>query len=139
MPIIDALSFAALDAEGALIGSLQSWPVVLKTEQGESTSMVLVGPVAVSPSLQRAGIGRKLMIHLISTAHANGSDALMMIGDPEYYGRFFGFSSEATAGWDLPGPFQRHRLLARITRIGGVPPVGEVLPDPAFATEGVTA
>ena len=42
--------------------------------------------------------------------HADG--ALMMIGDPEYYGRFFGFSAEATGGWQLPGPVEPHRLLA---------------------------
>ena len=37
----------------------------------------------------------------------------MLIGDPEYYGRFFGFSAEATAGWRLPGPVEARRLLAR--------------------------
>ena len=38
---------------------------------------------------------------------------MMLIGDPEYYGRFFGFSAERTADWRLPGPVERHRLLAR--------------------------
>ncbi len=37
----------------------------------------------------------------------------MMIGDPEYYGRFFGFTADATGEWDLPGPFEKRRLLAR--------------------------
>ena len=37
----------------------------------------------------------------------------MMIGDPEYYGRFFGFKADATGEWDLPGPFEKRRLLAR--------------------------
>ena len=36
-----------------------------------------------------------------------------MIGDPEYYGRFWGFSDEHTGGWNLPGPFEPRRLLAR--------------------------
>ena len=47
------------------------------------------------------------------TAAVPGADALMLIGDPEYYGRFFGFSAEATAGWRLPGPVEARRLLAR--------------------------
>jgi predicted N-acetyltransferase YhbS len=38
---------------------------------------------------------------------------MVMIGDPEYYGRFFGFSADATGNWDVPGPVERHRLLAR--------------------------
>jgi predicted N-acetyltransferase YhbS len=36
----------------------------------------------------------------------------VLIGDPEYYGRF-GFTAEATAGWEVPGPVERRRLLAR--------------------------
>ena len=32
---------------------------------------------------------------------------MMLVGDPEYYGRFWGFSADATAGWRLPGPVER--------------------------------
>ena len=42
----------------------------------------------------------------------HGSDALMLVGDPEYYGTRFGFSAERTGGWTLPGPYEQHRLLA---------------------------
>ena len=42
--------------------------------------------------------------------------ALMMIGDPDYYGRFWCFTSDATGGWQVPGPVERHRLLARGVR-----------------------
>lgn len=101
---IPALSFAAFEGD-RLVGSLQSWPV-----QVGGASLVLVGPVAVAPDLQRAGIGRMLMNALIGVAD---DTPMAMIGDPEYYGRFFGFSAEATAGWDVPGPVERHRLLAK--------------------------
>ena len=126
---IPALSFAAVD-DGVLIGTLQSWPVVLETPSGERAPLTLVGPVAVSPALQRGGIGRKLMTHMLATADAGAADALMMIGDPEYYGRFFGFTADATGGWHLPGPVERHRLLARISRAGGVPREGVIGPNP---------
>jgi predicted N-acetyltransferase YhbS len=101
--------------------------------------MTLVGPVAVVPDGQRGGIGKALMTQLMSAASAQGHDALVMIGDPEYYGRFFGFAADATQQWDLPGPFERHRLLAYVTRAGGVPAAGRVIPDPAFATEAIPA
>jgi predicted N-acetyltransferase YhbS len=111
------LSFAALEGE-ALMGSLQSWPVRL-----DGVGLTLVGPVAVSPDRQRGGIGRLLMEALMAAA---GDAPMMMIGDPEYYGRFFGFSSDVTGNWALPGPFERHRLLAR-----NVPSslAGDVVPD----------
>ncbi len=125
---IPALSFAAVD-DGVLIGTLQSWPVVLETPSGARAPLTLVGPVAVSPALQRSGIGRMLMTHMLAIADAGAADALMMIGDPEYYGRFFGFTAEATNGWHLPGPVERHRLLARISRAGGVPREGVIGPD----------
>jgi predicted N-acetyltransferase YhbS len=125
---IPSLSFAAFDG-GVLIGSLQSWPVVLQTPSGARAPLTLVGPVAVSPALQRGGIGRMLMTHMLGIADAGVADALMMIGDPEYYGRFFGFTADATGGWHLPGPVERHRLLARISRAGGVPREGVIGPN----------
>ncbi len=125
---IPALSVAAVD-DGVLIGTLQSWPVVLETPSGERAPLTLVGPVAVSPALQRSGVGRMLMTHMLATADAGAADALMMIGDPEYYGRFFGFTADATGGWALPGPVERHRLLARISRAGGVPSAGVIGQD----------
>lgn len=107
------LSFAAFDADGQLAGTLQSWPVALHTPDGTETPLVMVGPVAVAPELQRHGIGRALMDRLIETADMVPGDPLVMIGDPDYYGRFWGFTAEATGGWDVPGPVERHRLLTR--------------------------
>ena len=135
---VAALSFAAL-LDGRLAGTLQSWPVALATPGGRRVPLTLVGPVAVRPDVQRAGIGRALMDALLSAADAGRHDALVMIGDPEYYGRFFGFTAAATAGWSLPGPWEPHRLLARITRPGGVPADGALGPDPAFASARLSA
>ncbi|MBN2972159.1 N-acetyltransferase [Roseomonas aeriglobus] len=111
-----SLSFAAVDDHGALAGTIQCWPVRFVGDDGRDVPMVLVGPVAVEPGLQRGGVGRRLMAHMLAAADSSklaGTDALMLIGDPEYYGRFFGFSAEATAAWRLPGPFEPRRLLAR--------------------------
>ena len=131
--MVPALSFAVVEGD-MLFGTIQCWPVRL----GESR-LVLVGPVAVAPDAQGKGIGKALMEIMLAAAEARGFDALMMIGDPDYYGRFFGFLADATGGWDLPGPFERHRLLARITRKGGVPVSGMITPDRTFATEAASA
>ena len=107
---VAALSLALLDDDGALVGSIQCWPVRHHGDDGSDAPLVLVGPVAVEPAHQQAGHGRRLMQAALDKA---GSQPLMLIGDPEYYGRFFGFSAAATAGWRLPGPVEPHRLLAR--------------------------
>lgn len=124
MTAIPALSFAAFDS-GRLVGSLQSWPVAL-----DAVPMILVGPVAVAPEVQRGGIGQALMHALLAI---DMRDPMVMIGDPEYYGRFFGFAADATQGWAVPGPVERHRLLARFA--GPLPVVGTLGPR-TFALAG---
>ena len=98
----------------SLVGSIQGWPVTLDCDGGGAVPMVMLGPVAVDPDRQGDGIGRMLMTRTLEAARsAKLDDALMLIGDPEYYGRFFGFSADRTARWRIPGPVERHRLLAR--------------------------
>ncbi|THD37046.1 MAG: N-acetyltransferase [Sphingomonas sp.] len=110
---IPELSFAAIE-DGALVGTIQCWPVELAGDDGEVRPLVMVGPVAVEPDRQRGGLGKELMSQALDAAVELDLDgAMMLVGDPEYYGRFWGFSAEATGGWRLPGPVERHRLLAR--------------------------
>jgi predicted N-acetyltransferase YhbS len=112
MPWLPALSFAVVDGDGTLIGSLQSWPVALTQADGRQLPLIMVGPVAVAPAHQQDGHGRAMMDAVIAAARALHTEPLMMIGDPEYYGRFWGFSDEGTGDWDAPGPFEKRRLLA---------------------------
>jgi predicted N-acetyltransferase YhbS len=53
---------------------------------------------------------------------------LVMIGDPEYYDRFWGFSAAHTGGWKLPGPWEPRRLLARCDNPAVLPPEGMLGP-----------
>ena len=110
---IPALSLAALDGE-ALVATIQCWPVALAGDDGSRTPLVMVGPVAVDPPRQQHGIGHALMAQMLDAAAATGADArLMLVGDPEYYARFFAFTADRTGRWRLPGPFEPRRLLAR--------------------------
>ncbi|WP_294329840.1 N-acetyltransferase [uncultured Sphingomonas sp.] len=113
---IRPFSFAALAEGGKLAGTIQSWPVALASDSGPLVPLVMVGPVAVEPSLQHGGIGRLLVQEALDAADVSalpGAEALMLIGDPEYYGRFFGFDASRTERWRAPGPFEPRRLLAR--------------------------
>lgn len=109
---VPALSFALVE-DGALVGTIQCWPVALRAADADDVPLVMVGPVAIRPDVQRGGHGRALMKQMLGAAETEADGALMMIGDPEYYGRFFGFTADATGEWDLPGPFEKRRLLAR--------------------------
>jgi predicted N-acetyltransferase YhbS len=110
---VTALSFAAWE-DGRLVGTLQSWPVALRTASGEE-KLVMVGPVAVPPHAQNKGVGSAMMAALIEAAERTGATALMMIGDPDYYGRW-DFTAERTGGWRIDGSYEQHRLLARLRR-----------------------
>lgn len=110
---LPGLSYALTNEVGDFVGLLQSWPVALASADGTETPLIMVGPVAVLPEWQREGYGRILMDRLIADADAHADAPLMMIGDPEYYGRFWDFSAEATGLWSTPGPVEQRRLLAR--------------------------
>jgi predicted N-acetyltransferase YhbS len=124
MDWLPALSFAALDAADRLVGTIQCWPVALTDPSGRAHPIIMIGPVAVLPQHQGAGYGKALMLASLGALNPEAPLPQMMIGDPEYYGRFFGFSSEHTGGWSLPGPFEQRRLLARTDNPAVLPRTG---------------
>ncbi|WP_295559227.1 N-acetyltransferase [uncultured Hyphomicrobium sp.] len=65
-----------------------------------------LGPVAVTPKRQRSGIGSQLIRQGLATATDAGWDAIFVLGDPAYYGRF-GFRADTAAGFECPyaGPY----------------------------------
>jgi predicted N-acetyltransferase YhbS len=125
---LPGLSFAAVDGEQHLVGTIQCWPVALTDPQGRAHPLILVGPVAVLPEAQGAGIGKALMTASIAALDPRGMLPQVMIGDPEYYGRFWGFSAEPTAGWTLPGPWEPRRLLVRCDNQAVLPKEGALGP-----------
>ena len=90
--------------------------------------MIMVGPVAVLPALQGQGYGKALMTACIAAINPEAPLPQVMIGDEEYYGRFWGFSAEHTKGWTLPGPWEPGRLLARCNNPSILPGQGMLGP-----------
>ena len=87
---------------------MRLWDVVLGEEGPKA---LLLGPLAVEPSLKGAGVGSALMRHAIAEAERFGHRAILLVGDEPYYVRF-GFSAEKTSDLAMPGPYERHRFLA---------------------------
>ena len=125
---LPGLSFAALDEADLLVGTIQCWPVALSTPDGRAHPMIMVGPVAVVPEEQGHGYGKALVTACLAALDPRSPLPQVMIGDPEYYGRFWGFTNEATAGWDLPGPFEQRRLLVRTANPAVLPEKGMLGP-----------
>ena len=128
MDWLPALSFAALDGTDRLVGTIQCWPVALTDLAGRAHPIIMVGPVAVLPEHQGEGYGKALMLASLGALSPDAPLPQMMIGDPEYYGRFFGFTNAHTGGWRLPGPFEQRRLLARTDNPGVLPREGMLGP-----------
>ena len=108
---IPALSFVARDGE-TLVGSVQCWPLQVRGVSGAALPLVLLGPVVTAADWQGQGIATRLMNAALAVADAQAAPPILLIGDEPFYGRF-GFSAAATAGWQLPGPVDRARLLLR--------------------------
>jgi predicted N-acetyltransferase YhbS len=51
------------------------------------------------------------MRHAIDEAKRLGHRVIVLVGDAPYYARF-GFSAARTGDLAMPGPYERHRLLA---------------------------
>jgi predicted N-acetyltransferase YhbS len=103
----DGLSFVAVENR-RVIGTVRLWDITA----GPKQPALLLGPIAVACDRQGHGIGGALMRHCLRAAGDLGHQAVLLVGDAPYYGRF-GFSGDGTGALWMPGPYERDRLLAR--------------------------
>jgi predicted N-acetyltransferase YhbS len=102
----EGLSLIAADGK-RVVGTARLWNVACGTGQ----PALLLGPVAVAADCRSRGIGAALVCRALREARRLGHGAVILVGDAPYYSRF-GFVGEKAASLKLPGPFERHRLLA---------------------------
>jgi predicted N-acetyltransferase YhbS len=101
----EGLSLSAV-VGGQLVGTVRLWHV----SAGGFPALIL-GPLAVDNAFRKLGIGAALMDHALAAARARGHRAVLLLGDAPYYTRF-GFSAAKASELQLPGVFERERLLA---------------------------
>ena len=101
----DGLSLV-VEQERRLVATIRLWNVAA----GPGRPALLLGPVAVNPALQGAGVGSRLIRTALERATGRGHGAVLLVGDAPYYGRF-GFSAEPVSGLWLPGPHEAGRFL----------------------------
>jgi predicted N-acetyltransferase YhbS len=127
----EGLSFVATEHR-RVIGTARMWGVDL----GNGARALLLGPVAVACDAQRRGIGAALVKRALRSARKLGYDAVVLVGDAPYYGRF-GFSAGKTGALAMPGPFEPQRLLALELVAGALDGVQGVIAPAAQPTHAL--
>jgi predicted N-acetyltransferase YhbS len=86
---IPELCFVAVDEEKIVgcIAFTRSKIVQNSEKDTKELPVISFGPIAVVPSHQSRGIGRQLISHALNAAKAFGHQAVVIYGDPRYYGR----------------------------------------------------
>jgi putative acetyltransferase len=115
--VIAELSFTAL-AQNAVVGH-----VTASRAKVGFDSVVAVGPIGVLPDHQAKGIGSALMNTLLSAADAQDVSLVVLLGSPQYYGRF-GFRPAVELGVMPPerrwsSAFQARPLRAYTPSVAG--------------------
>jgi putative acetyltransferase len=115
--VIPELSFTAA-IDGEVVGHVTASRATVA-----ANPVVAVGPIGVLPAHQGIGIGSGLMEALLTAADAANVPLVVLLGAPEYYGRF-GFRPAGELGVLSPQPewgdaFQARALTAFTSSLAG--------------------
>jgi len=105
---IKELCFVAFAGEGdarRMVGSIRFSPVHIGGKQG-----LLLGPLAMDPSVRGCGGGQDLMRVSLDVAGTLGHSLVILVGDLPYYAKA-GFVQVPQGRLTLPGPVDKSRLL----------------------------
>lgn len=126
----NTLSLVAVVNEG-IVGHLFFSPVTV--EAAATEGWLGLGPVAVLPPYQGQGIGSALIRQGLETCRATGGQAVVVLGDPQFYARF-GFVPAAAWGLrcEYDAPEGAFRVLELNPGALATPPEGLVRYRPEF-------
>ena len=107
------LSRVALDDAGEVIGVCRIWRV----EAG--VPLFFLGPLAVDPDAQAAGLGLAMTRDCVAACRAVGGAGIVLVGAERFF-RPLGFTVVTPDRITLPGPVDPARLLWLELRPGGL-------------------
>lgn len=84
---VPELDFVALH-DSKIVGNIMYAKSLIEGDDGEKHPVLTFGPVSVAPLMQRQGIGGMLIRHSLERARELGFTAVLIYGDPGFYGRF---------------------------------------------------
>lgn len=120
-----SLSRVALGDAGDIIGVCRIWRV----EAGEPA--YFLGPLAVDPAAQQAGVGLALVRDAVAACRAVDGAGLILVGAERFF-RPIGFTVVPPGRVTLPGPVDAARLLWLELRPGGLDQVRGELKAPSL-------
>lgn len=118
------LSRVALNADGEVIGVCRIWRV----EAG--APLYFLGPLAVDPAAQSAGLGLQMVQDCVAACRAVGASGIVLVGAERFF-RPAGFTLVPAERVSLPGPVDPKRLLWLEIRPGGFDKVHGELKAPS--------
>jgi putative acetyltransferase len=119
------LSLVALQ-DDLVVGYVLFSPVVLESEGRRCNGMGL-GPMAVSRSLQRRGIGSRLVEEGLARMRSAGCPFVVVLGHPEYYPRFgFERASKYSVRCQWEG-VPDEAFMIMVNQEGAIPAAGGVI------------
>ncbi|MBB1254387.1 GNAT family N-acetyltransferase [Streptomyces alkaliterrae] len=98
---LPALSLVAVDGTGRPVGHVVCTRGQVTPEGGPAVPAIGLGPIAVHPDRQGAGVGSALMHAVLGAADALDEPLVALLGAPAYYSRF-GFRPAAEHGVAAP-------------------------------------
>ena len=121
----DALSVSLVaEVDGDVVGQIAFSPVTIG---GNDCGWLALGPVAVSPSHQRRGIGQALVNEGLEAIRTLGAQGCVLVGEPAFYNRF-GFRHDPALRMEGVPP----EVLLCLPMCDGMPE-GTVTHHPAFS------
>ena len=111
------------EVDGRVVGQIAFSPVKI---DGKDCEWLGLGPVAVTPGLQRQGIGQALVNEGLKQIRGLGAQGCVLVGDPAFYRRFGFENNPALPVEGVPPEF------TMCLPIGDQVPVGSVTFHPAF-------
>jgi putative acetyltransferase len=107
----DAILSLIAAHEGAAVGHVLFSR--LGTPESDGLRACALGPLGVMPDFQGRGIASALVREGVARLREKGEDLVLVLGDPDFYGRF-GFSIETARAFSTPydGPHQQAMALS---------------------------
>lgn len=118
------LSRVALDEGGKVIGVCRIWSVFA------GAPVFFLGPLAVDPAAQQAGLGLTLVRDAIAACKAMGGNGVLLVGAERFFSPA-GFSVVPKGRLQMPGPVDPARFLWLELKPGGLDKVRGEISAPA--------